>query len=182
MLKNRNEIEPMNLITRVDQIDWNIWKPDHSDTLMFIVDQGQVLLIRKKRGLGAGKINGPGGKMDEGESPLQCAIRETREELHVTPLGIRECGKLRFHSDDFGKILCYVFIAAGFEGSVTETDEAAPVWTPIESIPFHEMWEDDIYWLPHVLFGKSVDARFVFEGESLLDYQIAVDGDLLNLR
>ena len=46
-----------------------------------VVDRtgGQVLLIRKKRGLGAGKINGPGGKLDPGETFAQTAVREVQE-------------------------------------------------------------------------------------------------------
>lgn len=36
---------------------------------MFVVRGGEILLIEKKRGHGAGKVNGPGGKIDPGESP-----------------------------------------------------------------------------------------------------------------
>lgn len=47
-------------------------------TLMFVIDEarGEVLLIRKKRGLGAGKINGPGGKIDPGK--LRSNVRFAR--------------------------------------------------------------------------------------------------------
>ena len=41
------------------------WRPVHQATLLFVINDGNVLLIRKKRGLGAGKINGPGGKLDD---------------------------------------------------------------------------------------------------------------------
>ena len=51
----------------VDDIDWSQWHPTVRCTLLFVLRDGQVLLIRKKRGLGAGKINGPGGKLDPGE-------------------------------------------------------------------------------------------------------------------
>ena len=69
-------------------IDWKSWQPGVRATLMFIIDEAkrEVLLIRKKRGLGAGKINGPGGKIDPGETSLECAVRETQEELGVTAL------------------------------------------------------------------------------------------------
>ena len=50
---------------------------------MFVVHSDQILLIRKKRGLGAGKINGPGGKREPGETLQQCAHREIHEELCV---------------------------------------------------------------------------------------------------
>ncbi|HYF35152.1 MAG TPA: NUDIX domain-containing protein, partial [Prosthecobacter sp.] len=57
--------------------DWRAWQPAIRATLMFIIDEArdEVLLIRKKRGLGAGKINGPGGKIDPGESSIECAVR-----------------------------------------------------------------------------------------------------------
>lgn len=48
------------------------WTPDILATLMFVVQKGRILLIRKKRGIGAGKVNGPGGKFEPGETALQC--------------------------------------------------------------------------------------------------------------
>ena len=60
---------------KVSDIDWKDWKPEELSTIMFVVEENRVLLIHKKRGLGAGKINGPGGKIEKGETPMQCAIR-----------------------------------------------------------------------------------------------------------
>ena len=44
-------------------------------TLAFIRDGGRLLLGMKKRGFGAGKWNGFGGKVDLGETILQGAVR-----------------------------------------------------------------------------------------------------------
>ena len=44
--------------------DWARWTPTERAALCFVVTGGRVLLIRKKRGLGAGKVNGPGGRLD----------------------------------------------------------------------------------------------------------------------
>jgi|TARA_Y100000310_G_scaffold303099_1_gene341113 8-oxo-dGTP diphosphatase len=159
-------------IRRVDQIDWQTWVVQERATLLFVLKDDRILLIRKKRGLGAGKINGPGGRIEEGETPMQCAIRETQEELKITPLNVTAAGDLRFHSDDFPRIHGFVFVATDYTGTATETDEAIPVWTPLDEIPYEEMWSDDIYWLPQVIAGKCVDGRFVFQGETLLDYQV----------
>ena len=52
------------------------WRPDFVGTLVFVIDGAKVLLIRKKTGHGAGKINGPGGKFEETETVSECAVRE----------------------------------------------------------------------------------------------------------
>ena len=82
------------------EIDWDTWSPSDRATLLFVVRNDEILLIRKKRGLGAGKINAPGGRLERGESPLEAAIREVQEEVGVTPTGIRECGELSFQFID----------------------------------------------------------------------------------
>lgn len=160
---------------KVDEIDWDNWQPDEVATLLFVVVKNDVLLIRKKRGLGAGKINGPGGRLEQGETLMECAIRETQEELCINPLGVQARGQLFFNaSDAIPNIHGYVFTASGYEGEPRETDEAIPLWTPISEIPYEEMWEDDKIWLPHVLSGDSIDAWFTFTGESLLDYKMVI--------
>ena len=63
---------------QVSGIDWAAWKPTEYANLCFVMRDGKILLIRKKRGLGAGKINGPGGRLEPGETALAAAIRETQ--------------------------------------------------------------------------------------------------------
>jgi 8-oxo-dGTP diphosphatase len=109
-------------------IDWTRWRGVPT-TLVFVVRGGEVLLMRKKRGLGAGKINGPGGKLDPGETPLAGAIRETREEVCVTPRAMRWAGRNRFQFTDGGAIDVQVFRASDCEGCPRPTPEADPFWT-----------------------------------------------------
>jgi len=134
---------------------------------MFVVRDGRILLIEKKRGLGAGKINGPGGKIEAGETPLEAVMRETREELHITPVAPRKLGELWFSMSDHPDILCHVFRADDHHGTATETDEAAPLWTYIDAIPYQRMWEDDAHWLPLLLTGQTFLGRFAFERETM---------------
>ena len=68
----------------VEEIDWTEWEPNVRANLLFVIRDGQILLIRKKRGLGQGNINGPGGKLEPGETALEAALRETREEIGIT--------------------------------------------------------------------------------------------------
>jgi 8-oxo-dGTP diphosphatase len=155
---------------KVRDIDWDSWTPEMVATLMFVMRADEVLLIRKKRGIGAGKINGPGGRIELGETPLECAVRETEEELHIRPRNVLSAGELFFHAEDeMPRIHAYLFTATGYDGEPIETDEAIPLWTPINALPFDEMWDDDRLWLPAVLAGKTVRAWFTFVGETLID-------------
>jgi 8-oxo-dGTP diphosphatase len=156
-------------------IDWLRWS-GVACTLVFIVRGGEVLLMRKKRGLGAGKINAPGGKLDPGEPPLAGAIRETREEVCVVPRGVVWAGRNRFQFTDGSAIDVDVFRASAFEGTPAATPEADPLWTPIERIPYAEMWEDDALWLPHLFAGRRFSGRFLFAGDRMLDWEISVTG------
>lgn len=147
---------------------WETWQPTERATLCFVIRGGKILLILKKRGLGAGKINGPGGRIEPGESAHAAAIRETQEELGVTPLGVEQRGELHFHFTDGYALHCTVFVATDCLGEAVETDEAVPRWTPLASIPYHDMWADDIHWLPGVIAGKSFRAYFHFDGDKML--------------
>lgn len=152
--------------TQPSPIEWNDWVPDIRATLMFVVRDFDVLLIRKLRGIGMGKINGPGGKIDPGETPLQSAVRETQEELHVTPLQPRKMGELFFAMSDLPDIHCHVYMAREFEGTPTQTPEAIPRWTRIDQIPYDLMWADDKYWLPQMLEeDRTFIGKFWFESE-----------------
>ena len=132
-------------------------------TLTFIFNSGRLLLIRKKAGFGAGKINGIGGKINDGESPYEAATREVLEEVGVSVYDLRHAGVLYFYSTSpTPDWEVFVYTTNNFEGQPIETDEALPVWVSLKSIPFEEMWEDDRHWLPHVLAGNKVEGHFFF--------------------
>jgi 8-oxo-dGTP diphosphatase len=158
--------------SRYEPVDWEQWNPNMRATLLFIRRGDEVLLMRKKRGLGAGKVNGPGGKIDPGETPAECAVRETQEELRVTAFDPDHRGTLRFQFADGLAIQCEVFTATRFEGEPTETEEGAPLWCRIEAIPYDQMWADDAHWLPGVLAGKRFESWFVFDNERMLSHRI----------
>ena len=76
-------------------------------------------------------------------------------------------GELWFAMSDIPDIHCHVFMATKFEGVPTATDEANPLWTDIENIPYDQMWEDDQHWMPQMLAGRKFLGKFVFEGERI---------------
>ncbi len=159
-------------MSKVADIDWAAWDPKEKATLMFIQQNDQLLMIEKKRGFGAGYYNAPGGRLEKGETWMECAVRETQEELCITPLDPEHVGTLMFHFIDGHSIHGEVFIASEFEGTPTETDEAVPFWFSIDDLPYHNMWADDPIWYPHMIAGKKFTGRFTFDGKTMLDHEL----------
>ncbi len=150
-------------------------------TLCFLVKDDKVLLAMKKRGFGAGKWNGVGGKVETGESVLEAMVREAEEEIGVKidcqpPPRKAGRGLLHFFFENKPDCSqeCHVFVADKWQGEPTETEEMKPKWFPINSLPFEKMWIDDLLWLPKVLEGQSLEAEFFFnsDGSALLSHSI----------
>ena len=160
---------------RLSDIDWNDWQASDPATLVFVIRDGKILLIDKKTGFGKGKVNGPGGKLEKGESPEACAIRECHEELGIRVSGLRYCGQHRFQFVDGYSLLVWVYRGEEYEGVPTETIEARPLWFALDEIPYERMWEDDILWLPMVIRGERFQGRWLFDGDRMLDYELLPD-------
>ena len=110
--------------------------------------------------------------MEPGETAEQAAIRETQEEIGVTPTGLEHVGELFFQFLDGYKLHVAVFAASGCVGELIETDEATPIWTDIPLIPYNEMWQDDPFWLPLVIKRVRFRGLFSFDQETLLSHRI----------
>lgn len=133
-------------------------------TLLFLIKDQQILLAMKKRGVGVGKWNGIGGKVDSLERIEVATVRECQEEVGVKPKNLTKVAEIDFRipSQAFHNF-CHVYTASEWEGEIVETEEMAPRWFTFEAIPYHAMWSDDIHWLPRVLAGDRVKAYFEFD-------------------
>ena len=142
-------------------------------TLVYLFKENKVLLAMKKRGFGVGKLNGVGGKLEPGETILQAAVRETREEIDVAleEADLKKVAVINFKFlEESGGVKeeqdVHVFFAHKFSGEPTETEEMKPEWFLISEAPFEKMWEDDKHWLPLTLAGRTLKARAEFTPEN----------------
>lgn len=125
----------------------------------------------KKRGFGAGKLNGAGGKVEKGESITDALIRETKEEINVSLKEFEKVAVINFYfknnpiDKDFNQ-RAHVFIAYKWEGEPSESEEMAPQWMDIKELPLEKMWSDDKYWLTAIISGKKLIASFLFNDEN----------------
>ncbi|MEO6110061.1 MAG: 8-oxo-dGTP diphosphatase [Candidatus Saccharimonadales bacterium] len=145
-------------------------------SLLFLRKDDQILLAMKKRGFGEGRWNGVGGKVEANETIEMAMIRESQEEIGVTPHSYEKIAEIHF--DEFFKnepiiMNVHVFICTTWTGEPIESDEMKPQWFALKDIPYAFMWADDPLWLPKVLEGKKINADFKLDPlDAILSHSI----------
>ena len=158
----------------VDEIDWDIWEPNHRCVITYVQNGDKLLFIEKKRGLGEGYFNAPGGHIEEAETAVEAAVRETKEETGADINNIEFRGTLYFQFSDGIRELGYVYFADYDGGELKECDEARPFWISRSEIPYDNMWADDRLWLPLALEGKKIEAMFIFHDREMISHRVNV--------
>ncbi len=137
-------------------------------TLLIVIQDDKLLLATKKRGFAKGKINGVGGKQQPGETIEEAMIRESIEEIGITPTNYQLRGILEFDekfNDERQIIKMHVYTATEFDGTPTESNEMSPIWINKNNIPYDKMFGDDILWYPQMLEGKNFKGSVVFDDD-----------------
>jgi 8-oxo-dGTP diphosphatase / 2-hydroxy-dATP diphosphatase len=146
-------------------------------TVCIVYQHPKILLGMKKRGFGAGKWNGFGGKVKENESVFGAARRELYEESGITAGNLEEMGIVNFQFENNPEEILEVHFlkSAGFSGEPAETEEMIPRWFDTGEIPFDKMWPDDKFWLPLFLAGKKFRGNFLFgNGGEIIRHNLKV--------
>ncbi len=145
-------------------------------TLCYIEKDGKTLMMlrnRKQGDIHKGKYNGLGGKLEPGESPDECVVREVFEEsgLTIEPLfrGIITF-PLFTPGDDW---YVFVYTADDFTGEQIDSPEGTLEWVPTESLLELNLWEGDRHFLQWLRDGKKFSAKITYIEKELKDVQVS---------
>ena len=123
-------------------------RDNHNSSLIYLENEaGEYLMlhrVKKKNDINHDKWIGVGGGFEYGESPEECAVRETREETGLTLTDYRYRGIITF---DCGGQECtqyiHLFTAAAWTGELSECNEGDLEWVPKEKVYDLPIWEGD---------------------------------------
>lgn len=145
-------------------------------TLCYVQTETHTLMlhrIKKKHDIHHGKWNGLGGKMEAGETPEECAIREIWEESGLTVTTPILKGFLLFPNfDGIEDWFAFVYLAYDFTGDLVESDEGALSWIPTKEVTQLPLWESDYIFLPYLDKPGIFSGKFVYQDTKLVDYSL----------
>lgn len=152
-------------------------------TLVYILEEDRVLMLhrnKRKNDLHYGKYVGPGGKLEEGESPWDCMKREVFEETGLEVLRADFVGSLFFPNFDGERdIFSYVYRVDKTRGNLSENHEGQPQWIDKKDVLDLPLWEGDKIFLPWILQeGPFFEAVFYYEKGVFQNYQVKFGGKM----
>ena len=140
-------------------------------SLVYLGSDGRYLILhrtKKDHDENHDKWIGLGGKVEPGETPDDCALREVKEESGLTMTDFALRGLIIFVSDVWGLEYMYLYTATKWTGRIADCDEGELVWLDKQELLKKNLWEGDR------LFLKALDERkeffimkFRYEGERL---------------
>ncbi len=144
-------------------------------TLCYVKRPGQTLMLHRVKKAGdihQGKWNGLGGKLEAGESPEQCVIREVREEAGLLIESPRYHGLLVFANFKGEDWYVWVFSAEQFSGSPIDSPEGELAWVADADFDRLHLWPSDRVFLPWLSQGRIFSARFQYAEEEMLGHEV----------
>lgn len=148
-------------------------------TLCYIEQDEKYLMlhrVKKENDLNHDKWIGVGGKLEDGETPEECLLREVQEETGYTLTQYRLRGIITFLSDEWESETMYLYTATGFTGTQCTCDEGDLVWVPKKEIESLKLWEGDKIFFRLLEEDKGVfSLKLRYEGDTLVEQKMEQD-------
>ena len=149
-------------------------------TLCYIKHNNKTLMlhrIKKENDMHEGKWNGLGGKLEPGETPEECIIREVKEESGLTIHNPKLKGILTFPQfDGIDDWMAFLFIATEFNGQLINSPEGHLEWIDNNEVCNLNLWEGDRIFLKWLEGDQFFSGKFIYKNKKLVDHHVIFHG------
>ena len=129
---------------------------------------GHVLMLHRNKEPNKGLWVAPGGKVEIHESPVECAIRELREEtgLIVRRMTLRGVVSEVSPRQDYQWLL-FIYVTDDFEGKLSTCDEGHLAWVDVNAVPLLPIPQADAIFFPHIISEDEplYQARYTYDAD-----------------
>ena len=145
-------------------------------TLCYVMDNDKTLMLlrnKKENDYHEGKWNGLGGKLEQGETPEECAVREVYEEsgLKVTDPIMK--GLITFPLfDGVDDWYVFVFTFKKFSGNLIDSPEGHLEWIQNNKLIDLNLWDGDKHFIPWLFENKFFSAKFIYENGKYISHSV----------
>ena len=150
-------------------------RDNHNSSLIYLENEaGEYLMlhrVKKKNDINHDKWIGVGGGFEHGESPEECALRETFEETGLTLTDYRLRGIVTFDCEGQETLYMYLFTASAWTGELSECSEGDLEWVPKKKVYSLPIWE-----------GDKIFFRLLEEGRPFFSLKLSYDAQDVLLR
>lgn len=148
-----------------------------STSLCYIKKDSSYLMLhrtKKKNDENKDKWVGIGGKLENGESPFDCARREIREEVGLVAEKLNYRGIITFVSDIYGTEYMHLFTCEKFSGNLVQScNEGVPEWIEIKKVKNLPIWEGDKIFLDLIeTEAPFFSLKLVYNGDKLVSHTL----------
>lgn len=145
-------------------------------TLCYIKKDGCYLMLHRTKKKNDGSFEkwlGVGGKIEPGETPDECILRETKEETGLTLTTYSYRGKVNFYSNQWEDEIMYLYTATEYTGEMIDCNEGNLEWVPLSEIMNLHLWEGDKIFLKLLMEDAPFfELEVHYEGDTLVDHKI----------
>lgn len=140
-------------------------------TLCYLEQDGCYLMlhrVKKKKDVNHDKWIGVGGKFEPGETALDCALREVREETGLTMQAPQYRGIVDFYCSPWPAERMHLYTCTEFTGTMTDCDEGTLEWVAKDTVQSLPIWP-----------GDKIFFRLLAEDAPFFHLELTYDGDTL---
>lgn len=142
-----------------------------STTLCYIEKDEKFLMLyrnKKENDMNEGKWLGIGGKIEPGETPDECCVREVYEETGIKLNSYHFYGVIKFRATTYEDEDMYLYSSTDFElpDELPDCNEGELRWVAKKDLLDLPMWEGDKAFIAEILAGKEkIEMTLQYVGE-----------------